>query len=178
MFGFISTSVTSYLNHTYYSTIADLHNVQFTVALALRFSVSISRLVATDLNTETSTSDHYGVFFLPFLIQSTWSLGTQVKPPSTTPPAFDCCCPLEAFGANLQKTRHVIPTQRVHWGADCCLATRYKHSCYCCLAMRWHVTMIFQPVLNLCLQKCTVYMVVNNFYVVKHKIPTLNATFN
>jgi hypothetical protein len=31
-----------------------------------------------DLNTETSTSDHYD-FFLPFLVQSPWNLGTQQK---------------------------------------------------------------------------------------------------
>jgi hypothetical protein len=35
-----------------YSVIADLHNVQFTVAQALGFSVSTSRFLATDLNTE------------------------------------------------------------------------------------------------------------------------------
>jgi hypothetical protein len=54
---------------------ADLHHLQFTVAHALGFSVSTSRLLATDLNTETSTSDHYEVF-LPFLVQSSWNLGT------------------------------------------------------------------------------------------------------
>jgi hypothetical protein len=58
MIGFISTSVTSSLNHTYYSAITDL---QFTLAHALGFSVSTSRLLATDLNTEIKTSDHYEV---------------------------------------------------------------------------------------------------------------------
>jgi hypothetical protein len=38
-----------------YSTVADLHNLQFTFAQALGFSVSTSRLLATDLNTETIT---------------------------------------------------------------------------------------------------------------------------
>jgi hypothetical protein len=28
---------------------------------------------------------------------------------------------------------HVIPTQLVHWRTDCCLATSYKHSSYCCV---------------------------------------------
>jgi hypothetical protein len=78
MIGFISTSVTNSLNHTYYSAIADLHNLQFPVAQALGFSVFTSRLLATDLNTETSTSNHYEVFF-PFLVQSPWKLGTQLK---------------------------------------------------------------------------------------------------
>jgi hypothetical protein len=54
------------LNH---SAIADLHNFQFTVAHALGFSVSTSRLLATDLNTETSTSNHYEAFLL-FRLQS------------------------------------------------------------------------------------------------------------
>jgi hypothetical protein len=39
-----------------YSAIADLHTFQFTVPYALIFSVSSSRLLATDLNTETITS--------------------------------------------------------------------------------------------------------------------------
>jgi hypothetical protein len=45
-----------------YSAIADLHTFQFTVAHALGFLVSTSRLLASDLNTETSTSNHYEVF--------------------------------------------------------------------------------------------------------------------
>jgi hypothetical protein len=59
MIEFIGTSVTSSLNHTYYSAIADLHNLKFTVAHALGYFVFTSRLLATDLNTKTSTSDHY-----------------------------------------------------------------------------------------------------------------------
>jgi hypothetical protein len=42
-----------------YSAIADLHTFQSTVAHPLGFSVSTSRLLAADLNTESSTSDHY-----------------------------------------------------------------------------------------------------------------------
>jgi hypothetical protein len=38
---------------------ADLHTFQFTVAHALGFSVSTSRLLATDLHTQTVTSNHY-----------------------------------------------------------------------------------------------------------------------
>jgi hypothetical protein len=73
-----STSVTNSLNHTQYSAIANLHTFQFTVAHAQKFSVSASRLLATDLNTETITSNHYEAF-LPFLVQSPWNLGTQLK---------------------------------------------------------------------------------------------------
>jgi hypothetical protein len=73
MIGFISTSVTISLNYNQYSAIADLHTSQFTVAHALGFSVSTSRLLATDLNTETSTSNHYEVFS-PLPVQSPWNL--------------------------------------------------------------------------------------------------------
>jgi hypothetical protein len=55
----------------------DLHNLQFTVAHALGFSVYISRLLAMDLNTETVTSNHYEVF-LPLLVQPPWNLRTQL----------------------------------------------------------------------------------------------------
>jgi hypothetical protein len=65
------------LNHTYHSAIADLHNLQFPGTHVLVFSLT-SRLLATGLNTETSTSYHYEVF-LPFLVQSPWNLGTQIK---------------------------------------------------------------------------------------------------
>jgi hypothetical protein len=53
MIGFIGIFVTNSLNHTYYSTITDLHNILFTVARALGFSVFSSYLLATDLNTGT-----------------------------------------------------------------------------------------------------------------------------
>jgi hypothetical protein len=72
MIGFIGTSLTISLNHTYYNTITNLHTFQFTVAHTL------SCLLATDLNKETSTSNNYEVF-LPFLVQSPWNLGTQLK---------------------------------------------------------------------------------------------------
>jgi hypothetical protein len=78
MIGFMSTSVTVSLNYSQYSAIADLHTFQCTVVHALGFSVFISCLLATDLNTETIASNHYEVF-LPFLIQSLWNLGTQLK---------------------------------------------------------------------------------------------------
>jgi hypothetical protein len=78
MIGFINTSVTIYFNCNQYSAIADLHTFQFTVSQALGFPVFTSRLLATDLNTETSTSNHHEVF-MPFLVQSPWNLGTQVK---------------------------------------------------------------------------------------------------
>jgi hypothetical protein len=74
MIGFIGTSVTLSLSLIYnqYSAIADLHNLQFAVAHTLGFSVFTSHLLATDLNTETSTWNYYEVF-LPFLVQSRWN---------------------------------------------------------------------------------------------------------
>jgi hypothetical protein len=63
MIGSISTSVTHSLwitlKYRKYNAIADLHNLQFTVPHALGFSVSTSLLLATDLNAETITSNHY-----------------------------------------------------------------------------------------------------------------------
>jgi hypothetical protein len=70
-----------------YSAIADSRNFQSTVAHALGFSVSTSRLLATELNTETSTSIHYEVFLL-FRLQSLRHLGTK-NSSGLTPPAYD-----------------------------------------------------------------------------------------
>jgi hypothetical protein len=77
MIRYISTLVTSYLNHTLKTAIADLHSLQFTVAHTLGFSVFTSRLLATDLNTETSISNHNEVFLL-FCLQSLWNRGTKI----------------------------------------------------------------------------------------------------
>jgi hypothetical protein len=72
--GFIEPSLYNFsLNYNQYSTIADLHNLQFIVAHALGFSVSTSRCLVADLNTGTITSNHYEVF-LSFLLQSPWFL--------------------------------------------------------------------------------------------------------
>jgi hypothetical protein len=78
MIEFISALVTSSQNHTQYSAIADLHTFQFTVAHVLGFLVSTICLLATDLNTEIITSNHYEVF-LPFLVHSPCNLRTQLK---------------------------------------------------------------------------------------------------
>jgi hypothetical protein len=112
----------------------DVHTFKFTVAQALGFSVSTSRLLATDLNTETSTSNHYEVF-LSFLVQPPWNSGTQLKLISAASGLT-----LYSLGADnaentvlllrcadhTRNTSQVIVTQLVHWLADCCLATRYN----------------------------------------------------
>jgi hypothetical protein len=72
MIGFIGTSVTISANYNQYRAITDLHNLQFTVAHTLGLSVFTSRLLAVDLNRETSTSKHYEVsccfFFNHFVL--------------------------------------------------------------------------------------------------------------
>jgi hypothetical protein len=77
MIGFISTWVKSLLITLKDSAIFDLHNFQFTVAHTLGFPVFTSRLLATDLNTEISTSAHYEVFLL-FRLKSFWNLGINI----------------------------------------------------------------------------------------------------
>jgi hypothetical protein len=67
MIVFIGTSITVSLNYNQYNAIAGLHTSQFTVAHALGFSIPTSGLLATDLNTETITSNHCEVFFGPIL---------------------------------------------------------------------------------------------------------------
>jgi hypothetical protein len=74
MIGFIDTSVTSYLNYNQYNSYLQsiqpyrsFTHFQFTVAHALGFSISTSRLLRTDLNTElaiqiTIKSSCYFVF--------------------------------------------------------------------------------------------------------------------
>jgi hypothetical protein len=70
MIGYISTSVTlSLVIALKYNAIADFHTFSFAVPHALGFPVSNSRLIETDLNTETSTSTYYEVFLL-FRLQS------------------------------------------------------------------------------------------------------------
>jgi hypothetical protein len=63
-------------NYTYLQRHRYLHIFQSTVAHALGFSVSTSRLLVTDLNREISTSNHYEVFLL-FRLQSLWNLGAK-----------------------------------------------------------------------------------------------------
>jgi hypothetical protein len=58
MIGFISNSAASSLNYNWYSTLADWHTFQSTVAHPLEFLVSTSRLLEMDLNTEASTTNH------------------------------------------------------------------------------------------------------------------------
>jgi hypothetical protein len=60
-----------------YGAITDLHNLQFAVAHALGFSVSTSRLLATDLNTDTITSNHYEGFLSSVTLYSSVLICTR-----------------------------------------------------------------------------------------------------
>jgi hypothetical protein len=82
MIGFIGTSVTSSLNHTYLESYRYSTHFQFTAAHVLEFSSSNIHFLATDLNTETITSNHYEVF-LSLLLQSPWNAVQFLD--STTP---------------------------------------------------------------------------------------------
>jgi hypothetical protein len=132
---------------------------------ALGFSVFTSGLLAKDLNTETSTSNHlkssrYFVFSHSVLLcPNLYSVSLHnslrtcfilVLVPSTAEPSwttlaaselvyiatarttqktqFYCC-----VARTTQETNHMIAISPVYWRADCCLATSYKHSSYCCL---------------------------------------------
>jgi hypothetical protein len=82
MIGFIDHSLYNIsLNYKPYNAIADLHTFQFTVAHPLGFSVTISRILATDLNTGTITSNWYEAFF-SFLLQSPWITDTTELDPN------------------------------------------------------------------------------------------------
>jgi hypothetical protein len=87
MIGFISTLVRSSFNHIEIERYRWFTHFPVTVAHALGFSVFISRLLATDLNTETGTSNHYEVFLL-FRLQSFWNLETK-NSSEPAPPAYD-----------------------------------------------------------------------------------------
>jgi hypothetical protein len=72
MIEFMSTSIKISLNYNQYNAIANLHSFQFTVAHALGITAATSRLLATNLNTEASTSNHYEMFmFILVLVLST-----------------------------------------------------------------------------------------------------------
>jgi hypothetical protein len=68
----------SYFNYNQYNTLADLHTLQFTVAHTLGLSVPSSRLLVTDLNTETITSNHYEVFFPSVTLNSSVLICTKL----------------------------------------------------------------------------------------------------
>jgi hypothetical protein len=61
-----------------YSAIADLHNLQFTVAHALGFSAFTIRPLATDFNTETSTSYRYEILLSSVTLYSYVLICTQL----------------------------------------------------------------------------------------------------
>jgi hypothetical protein len=84
MIGFIGAALQLHFVNNQYSTIAGLHTFQFTATHALGFSVSSSRCLVADLNTGTSTSNHYKSscqFFFSHLGMAT-QLSNSVSPVS------------------------------------------------------------------------------------------------
>jgi hypothetical protein len=77
MIGFISLRLQPLLITLKYSAIADVHNLQFAVTHALEFSVFTSRFLATDLNTDTVTSNHYEGFLSTITLYSSVLICTQ-----------------------------------------------------------------------------------------------------
>jgi hypothetical protein len=136
MIVFIITLVTSSLYHlNTYKAIVDLHNLQFTVAHVLGLSVVTSRLLATDLNTETRTSSHYEVFFL-FRLQSLWNLGTK-NSSGLTPPAYDWLIP-DPWNNFLTAFTSLISTLHRPHG---------KQSLYCCWRHHLRGSVFTEPLL-------------------------------
>jgi hypothetical protein len=126
------------LNYSQYSTIADLHTFQFTVAHALGFSVFTSRILAMDLNTGTITWNHYEVFSL-FLLEShytplsenvlnysTLSLQSHIQPLFSLPSLIS----LRAYSCYIYAARTTQKTQFY-----CCMAQTTQKTTpfsYCC----------------------------------------------
>jgi hypothetical protein len=93
MIGFIGISVTSSLNHTQLQCYCYSTHFQFTIPHALGFLVSTGCLLATDLNTETITSNQNEVF-LSLLLQSICTHN------SLTPPNCTALVPIRFSTAN------------------------------------------------------------------------------
>jgi hypothetical protein len=71
MIGFINAFFVKSLLITINTVLPLIYTFQYTIAHALGFLVSTSRILAMDLNTGTITSNHYEVF-LSFLLHSPW----------------------------------------------------------------------------------------------------------
>jgi hypothetical protein len=94
------------------------------------YTVTIAH-VTSHIKYSNSSSGHTGVPLEPrssgevnshFRILS-YPLGTDHAQKTQ----FYCC-----VAQTTRKTSHVITISPVHWLADCCLVTSYKHSSYCC----------------------------------------------
>jgi hypothetical protein len=70
-----------------YATVLTMELFSVWRSYIMRFPVFTSRLLATDLNTETCTSNHYETFLL-FRLKPVWNLGTK-NSSGFTPPAYE-----------------------------------------------------------------------------------------
>jgi hypothetical protein len=107
------TLVTISLNHIYYrqySAIADLHTLQFTNAHALGFSVSTSRLLATDLNTNCHFKSPRSLLLIlsSITLYSSVLIGTQLIFTIHAPFSFLCSqlLNLPGLSTNLKSKSH------------------------------------------------------------------------
>jgi hypothetical protein len=97
----------------------------------LKITVTIAQ-VASHTKSSNSSSGHTAV---PLELRNSSSVNLHsciLSYPLGTDHAqktqFHCC-----VAQTTQKTSHVISISPVHWRADCCLATSYKRSSYCCV---------------------------------------------
>jgi hypothetical protein len=110
---FIESSLTTISSYTLKITVTIAHVTSHT-----KFSNSSSGHtdVPLELRNSSEVSSHSRIFSYPLGMDHAQK--TQ----------FYCC-----LTHTTQKTSHVIAISPVHWCADCCLATSYKHSSCCCV---------------------------------------------
>jgi hypothetical protein len=100
MIGFIDTSDAISVNYNQYSTIANLHSFQFTVAYSLGFLVSTGRLLAT----EFSTSNIKYSLNYPLPISLSYSTYKETlshhRLTSDSSSIFSLCMPLYSHSSN------------------------------------------------------------------------------
>jgi hypothetical protein len=137
MIGFIGTLVTISLNCNQCSAITDLHNLQFTVAHALGLSGSTSRLLATDFNTETITSNHYEVFLSSLTLYSSVLICTQLiftihQGHAPFSPLYSLHCTNQCDRHSRYYTWHGPCRKQLFY---CCMCQPHRRQLfYCCVA--------------------------------------------
>jgi hypothetical protein len=97
----------------------------------LKITVTMSH-VTSHTKSSNSSSGHTALPLELRISSEVNSLSRIISYPFGTDHAqktqFYCC-----VTQTTQKTSHLIAISPVHWRADCCLATSYKHSSYWCV---------------------------------------------
>jgi hypothetical protein len=114
---FIGSSlvVTTIISYTLKFTVTTAHVTSHT-----KSSDSSSRHAAVHLELRNSSEVNSHSRILSYPLGTDHAQKTQ----------FYCC-----VAQTTQETSHVRTISPVHWLADSCLATRYKHASYCCLTL-------------------------------------------